>query len=582
MCDGLNFAADNALIFSIEYLAQQRAFYDRLRGLTRDELQNRGYEISSKPPPQHVYMEFTYIVDLDELLFIVDNNVFYPLNKIPRGKNDNRWIQFLTVDGCNVRCAHPSTPRKFFADIYPPMDDLLYHNNVNSDGQRSRLRPRLIRDTEWKPSRGTRSALNVVSLYMMKAMLEDQYSKFSTIHMYRPDTKAFQVPAKALLAQAAPGLYYSTSSPVYMDGCTTRSLLCIYTEVMSRRDYDFFWKDSDLEEYILQKGVNLFYWFRNCLIVMASRLDDEVYLKSWMSIAEERLKAKLVGDETLTAVLWSIRHAMVLQVSKGTVSRTRVVPVVESYWDNKRAFEDAVDMLMYYLQPSFTPPHENGSQRQVRAHRENTTISTRPDPRRPSLPFDVVLRILDNADPWTQYVCSSLTKTVRCEWAKHPWISGLKLYASSTHSEHPDACRAIKSGLSEGEPVSMNFVHCPVDYNSGLEEQGFVVSVQENGCPIFAYVKESNWDIPDLIRLPPHRQIVRASFFPPHWLGEYSRSNPLRRCRDFLIPTKDIEKVESLEPFPMFFETRGGFCAGSDNRPICFPWDHKKAEDANL
>lgn len=146
------------------------------------------------------------------MFFVVDNNVFFPLGKIPRGRNNLKWADYLSLDGFGGRCIHPSTPRRLLADIHPNCSDLI--TQADHDAYSSLAsKPRIIKSADWKQS--ALSALNQLSSFAFRNMLEDNYSVYSTLRLYRPDTIAFQVPAKALLTLAAPGLFYMPSSQLY-------------------------------------------------------------------------------------------------------------------------------------------------------------------------------------------------------------------------------------------------------------------------------------------------------------------------------------------------------------------------------
>lgn len=86
---------------------------------------------------------------------------------------------------------------------------------------------------------------------------------------------------------------------------------------------------------------------------MASRLDDDSCMRAWIGKAIRRLRPRLQGDDTLTVLIWSVRRVVVVRLSQQGITHSRAVPVLETFRSDEKAFDNAVDVLMYYLRPSF-------------------------------------------------------------------------------------------------------------------------------------------------------------------------------------------------------------------------------------
>jgi hypothetical protein len=67
------------------------------------------YEISSSPPENDLFIEWTYTYDLDSLNFIVDSKAHFDLQAIAQARSEE-WIPFISSDARGDRCLSLETP----------------------------------------------------------------------------------------------------------------------------------------------------------------------------------------------------------------------------------------------------------------------------------------------------------------------------------------------------------------------------------------------------------------------------------------------------------------------------------------
>jgi hypothetical protein len=254
--------------------------------------------------------------------------------------------------------------------------------------------------------------LDELSLFAVKAVIEDSYGALCASYHYGSEKQIFQVPAKFLLTLLAPGI-------LNIDNVLLRDRL-----TKQHPHYNSFITRSDEPD---PRNMPVRWWFRNCLIILASSLDKSSYLPKWVGLAIQSARNRLSKGTECTVILWSMRHAIVVKVSEVGVSHTPPFPVLDAFGSDESAFTTGVDLLMQCLQPSCIDVS-------VKHDREN--ISVAEDRTRVSLPFDVVIRVLDFVPPKTYNACSMLSRLYRANWAEHPRVSRYKLFQAK-----PDLAR---------------------------------------------------------------------------------------------------------------------------------------------
>jgi len=89
------------------------------------------------------------------------------------------------------------------------------------------------------------------------------------------------------------------------------------------------------------------FWYRGCLILLATQLDDDERFRVYVQAVAARAKAK--NRERCTALLWSIRHVAVVEISGGTVSHSDPIPLFAAYGSDEKGFMNALHLLWHYL-----------------------------------------------------------------------------------------------------------------------------------------------------------------------------------------------------------------------------------------
>ena len=145
------------------------------------------FSLPSENPPEHdIFIEWTYIIDLDRMAFSVDNGAHFALDNIPRGPASKDWIQCVGLDCVKKRCMPPWTPLEFIADMHPsipiPDDDLIAYNTLEGYVQS-------IEPSEWTSSLSTAQKL---AIQVGECVISGFYSTFSNVNQFEPINKAFR------------------------------------------------------------------------------------------------------------------------------------------------------------------------------------------------------------------------------------------------------------------------------------------------------------------------------------------------------------------------------------------------------
>ena len=448
----------------IEWLAQERTRFGESGG--DDETDDEGRlltEFSTQRPRNDEYAQWIYTIDLSRLEFVIDNKIFFRLDNIPRGPEGSDWIGYIQVDGSGIRCMDPLTPKEYRSPFRQKLDERVVEPALDLY---SVLSPRILDPQIWTQTDFSRPVLNDLTLYIFKTAVWENYSIFSTLPVRPLNDVDFAIGAQFLLTLAAPGLLHLTEERA--------DDVVEYNSTMS-------WIGRlDAYRSIFYKKPRL--WFRNCLIVMARSLDDEVQLKGWVVIAlEELFKAHRKGSTT-TALLWSIQHAVAVVVTDEGVAHSQAIPILDTFMIDDEAFTNGIDFLMHFLKPSLTDLTQPFRGRI-------------PDRGRPSLPFDVVTRILDFTDVKTYNVCRLLTKAVRVNWSRKPRIREFALGKAARDPEerfkYPYPFRVQRRGTFCPEAPVVMYLHHPDNYVPEIEEEiDGQVCESHPGIPFYAQIRK--------------------------------------------------------------------------------------------
>lgn len=444
--------------------------------------------------------EWTYNIDLDRFSFIIDNSVYFNLEKIPRGSDHDEWVRYIQLDGNGDRCIDPLAPKEYFSSFDSCLSQ---QEQERALGQFASATRKIIDPKTWTKTSKSRSILNTLTLFTFANLVEDSYGVLSSLcYKYQPTKPLFIVPAQYLLTIAAPGLLHLTEKRA-MDQGKSRP--------RGFRNRQEFYSTQQL-------------WFRNCLVIMADNLDNEDVCKCWIGIAIEKLNATRQEGSTVTALLWSVNHAVAVVISDEGVSHSKTVPVVAAFKADDDAFVNGVDFLMHFLKPSFMEfTSTSVNVREPTLAKKPTYVNTRP-----RLPFDVVVRILDFVDVKTYNSCNILAKSYRVHWAKFPRIGQFKLFkAISNHGENISnydmpLFRVTRcDDISSPTPVDMYLFHP----NPAMVRHGYEKAKQP-GTSFCTQIR-----IYDPVLTPPNDQ--RTEFMMVTLNGVYYAT-------DYLVPAEDI------------------------------------------
>ena len=99
--------------------------------------------------------------------------------------------------------------------------------------------------------------------------------------------------------------------------------------------------------YMSKKLGGPWFWYRGCLILLASDLDKNERFQVYVQAVAARAKAK--KRDKCTVLLWSIRHVAVVEISDGVVSHSDPIPLLAAYGSDEDGFMNALNLLWHYL-----------------------------------------------------------------------------------------------------------------------------------------------------------------------------------------------------------------------------------------
>ncbi|KLO05593.1 hypothetical protein SCHPADRAFT_720078 [Schizopora paradoxa] len=344
------------------------------------------------------YFEFSYLYDLDHMVFVISERVFFPLDNLPHYEE---WVAYLAVDGALDLCISPSTPDMFrrlvderinsikTLEAWEKEDLKLYEKVVPSMIEPSTL--------YGAPAPRWLSSVRNLAKEIFAGFISARYSAISTISMNFEEL-VFQDLAMELLTSAAPiNSTFMADPEVAQSWVRKYELLNSFDEEWVR-DRKFYGIDDPPE----RERCNAF-WFRGRLIVLARTLVKEDHFKAKVGFVVRRTREK--GLRECTALLWSVHHIAIVVVSGEKVSHSKVIPVVAAFGrenaEYERQFDKAVELLVHHLTPIAI---DGGCFFRAR------------------LPLDIFIRIRDFADEETCAALGMTSKTLRLEHLKHPWI----------------------------------------------------------------------------------------------------------------------------------------------------------------
>ncbi|KAL5512380.1 hypothetical protein ACEPAG_3372 [Sanghuangporus baumii] len=381
---------------------------------------------SNEAPVNDVNIRWVYTIDLDKLVFSVDGAAHFKLNSIPRGEDGQEWIQYLGQDGVGWRCLKPSTPKLHIADVElypapPEIRDVASRIGEDIDQfQYHSLGATLVDPGDLlKHCSRTEIASQAIAVTVVKAVVGHFYGRFCDACQYEPLDQRFQRSAAYLLRATAPNFLqlHLASDPV--------------KEVPIRESRN---KDKEDDPELCNRKPGAFYWFRGRLILLTNRLEFETRLKASIACVVTHIKEKRL--QSCTALIWSIRHIVVVRVFNDRVVHTPALPLLPAFGADDDAFAASVSLMAHFLRPlcaeeSSTSDvmHGKSDSSYPMRSRSPPGIASASSSDRISLPTDVVLEIMKFADVQTYNIAlSRLTWAIRTAWMNRPRIGPYAIY----------------------------------------------------------------------------------------------------------------------------------------------------------
>lgn len=352
-------------------------------------------------PQNDIMIEWVYVIDFDRMAFSVDNGAHFRLDNIPRersGEPNMNWDAYLSLDGKGSRCLRPNTPKEYVADwvpqVEPSSEGLAVYEVLNTG---------IMKKEDLKEEVSTfEMCSKSLAMAAFKTLLNKTFGELHNACQYAPEDGMFQKPAKKLLCSSAP-IYGTMSFTRGQDG---------YSRSKSKKPE----KES--------KNNPLYYQFRGSIIRFSTRLDSESHLRAAVGETVQHIRAKEEASANCTALLWSIRHVVVVKVIGDKVTHSGAIPVLAAYGQDDDDFEFGIHLLSYFLRPAVileascadithSPPAESSKS--------------------PDLPSDVIAEIVSYTDTPTFECFSLVSRATRALWARQSRIGHYAILRGQSH-----------------------------------------------------------------------------------------------------------------------------------------------------
>ncbi len=273
-------------------------------------------------------ISWVYTVDLDQLVFTIDNSIHFDLFHIPRG-NDRagEWIRYMALDGRGYRCLKPGTP----SALVPNLNDHLTYVAESISKRVAKIQGHTtLREMNVEKFNDATSLMmfQECTARMAKGFIASFLQDFGDARNHHPSTATFQEKAAFLLSLLAPGFYNSTAAKPGLpaDG----------------KDHSFRMSTSP-------RGT--IFRFRSCLIIMTSYLDYKNHLQAHIGDVLEYIDH--AGLDRATVIIWSVLHVAVVKVtnSGGVVEYTPVLPVLAAFQVEDSLLTTTLRLVAYHLSP---------------------------------------------------------------------------------------------------------------------------------------------------------------------------------------------------------------------------------------
>ncbi|KAL5513992.1 hypothetical protein ACEPAG_2753 [Sanghuangporus baumii] len=440
---------------------------------------------TAKPISEYSYSrshDYVYVIDLDRLIFSVNDGAFFPLDNIPRGDGGNKWMAYLALDGDEHVILLPDAPRHFTAGLYhhPTLfeDGLKVYSDISQD-------IKIIDESSWDHRDGDQACRAIASTYTKSLMMWHYFSFMSQCRM-RSDLHARVAISELLLRAASPCGFALTISTQAVQ--SDRIWIRDYLQLPDRIQYP------------------AFYRYRGCLIMPTGDFSAEKHLEANIGKSIERAKEK--GTDRCTVIIISILHvavAIIEGAASGNLKVSHSRPQPFFYGFGHEGPDKGLDLIAHYLRPHC-----------VDGPTANVEISGRRDFNYCALPWEILVDIMHLVDIRTYESFGRTCKSLRREWFIHPRIHDYTVCGVIAPSSKPEKTSYLPNCFlrardQEGELTTLRLSYmfdqdrfnqdnryetCP-NYDPEPNEND-VYSKRCCHCPDWCYQKWCRWR-PDVI-----------------------------------------------------------------------------------
>ncbi|KLO08750.1 hypothetical protein SCHPADRAFT_597808 [Schizopora paradoxa] len=367
-----------------------------------------GYDMAFHPTFHPVDLKgnsWTYVYDLDNLLFTVEDSIHFRLDNVPRGADG--FDKYIYADGLGMLCRSPLLP----ADYIPDTRLILPLTPQEAEDKRTFESSMLIRidASQWMDDIEADRALaasHKITVLVAEGLISGGYSILTSLDWSYDRT--IQRISKEILTAASSG--GSCSSFTFEHQCMEQ------------------WVTEDRDPfYTTEHRSCTMFWFRGRLIVLTKVLHNEDRFKATVGLVIRRARA--FGSNECVAILWSFDHVAVVVIANNKVSCSEAIPVVAAFGQDEVRLKEALGLIAHYL----PLPCSQGS----------PSFICR-------LPLDVVILVMDYADSESAEHLGRTSKALRHEWLRRPRIGPFSILKMS---DDDDDGFMAKDQRSSGELV---------------------------------------------------------------------------------------------------------------------------------
>ncbi|MCJ1473830.1 hypothetical protein MMC13_002482 [Lambiella insularis] len=454
-----------------------------------DDRMSSGIIPSYIPPLRDLWIEYTYIFDIDREVFTIDNGAHFFLNKIPR----NSWIESLAYDVHGERLVLPDlVPPDSIADLASLSSSKPVSNVMDTDVNFPEIpvvRPKGFFDFATAGRHGP--LLLAHAWARLKASLE-QTMPF-VLRGWTPDDFAFRELAFAIVSLAAgltSGLRFLNHTRVRSSQSQTWDGIVLSDDpyatpvVLSALAIGHHSKNS-LPGSASESNS---YWYHGAIIHLAANIINPHSLEKAIESVIEFGKTSAAMNKIFDAIIISIEHVVLVHVSEDRIERTEPLSMlcISTHYivhPNKRYTEEFLERNKSAASSTEGGNEEDGKeedeeeenqvQNEVKEHSsvhdihgffamvhlfEATTKRSMPQEKFQEgvFPTEIYEMILHHVDGTTQGLCSAVSRKFRRYCLKHfrliegTIISGLEIDHNDT-GKKTSALSVRQSGKPEGK-----------------------------------------------------------------------------------------------------------------------------------